>query len=517
VAKPRVLFLGLDGLSWSVYRRLRGRGFLRSLAALEPRAVTGSVDMFPPLTPPMWTSMTSGVNPGKHGIYNFGPVDPSTGRRPRLYNALDVDAPRIHDIVSYRGGSSLVVNLPLSSWPPIPFRGALVSDWLSPKDYARPDWLDKSFRRELEERREWSREGPCGKVARDAAAAAALLDRIDKLLDYDYYFIMFSVVDALMHKHPDELLDPREPCIRETLELVDDVFKTLIEAFRGEATIIAASDHGNEPVRYRVTIPRALYEAGLVKPRYEPLERRLRRDRKVRSLPSPVLAVVNALVEMPLLGRAVIGVGRRLVRRRGLFWIAQGVKRPVPDPENSIVVTPLPWYYDFYVNPRYSAEREKIIARVVEVLEEAMKSTGHRFIHRVEPGRHVFHGPHEGEAPDIVLSPAEGYDLGGLNLQAPIVERVDGSWGNHTPYNMHMIAVEDGRPDLVEAAKAVREPWDYAAFALYALGIPQPGDSDSGLCSRARLRCATANYRSRYMLAKRLAARLGRGAPRQSS
>lgn len=146
-----VLILGLDGLPWDVYRRLRGHGYLKSIANLEQHSIKGSIETIPPLTPPIWTSIATGVNPGKHGIYSFS-LTTRTGKIIRLHKATDVMHPRIHDIASYNGLKSLVVNLPLSSWPLIPFRGALISDWLSPRDYAKPQWLNDILQRELEKR-----------------------------------------------------------------------------------------------------------------------------------------------------------------------------------------------------------------------------------------------------------------------------------------------------------------------------------------------------------------------------
>ena len=61
--------------------------------------------------------MTTGVNPGVHGIFSFVLTD-SMGRRVRVHNALDVDYPRIHHVASLNNLNnlkSLIADMPLSS------------------------------------------------------------------------------------------------------------------------------------------------------------------------------------------------------------------------------------------------------------------------------------------------------------------------------------------------------------------------------------------------------------------
>ncbi|MEB3851703.1 MAG: alkaline phosphatase family protein [Desulfurococcales archaeon] len=514
--KRRALVLAVDGLSWSVYRRLRGHGYFRYISNLESRGVAGSIETIPPLTPPMWTSITSGVNPGKHGVFSFYIYNRRSWEPLRLYNSLDVRAPRLHDIVSYNGGSSTVVNLPLSSWPPTIFRGAMVSDWLSPHDYARPSQLDERLKRELRAFNigEW-REEPCKLVARDAAIAASILDSLEELFDSsNLVFYLVQLVDALMHRYPRELLNPREPCIKDALSLVDEVFSSLISVAADEALILVVSDHGNEPVKYRVTLPKALEEAGLVVPKFsrlvEPGEVGSRREAGL------LFRAAGLALRVPLLGKLATRVGRWLVRVLGIS--VAGVERPIPDPARSVAVFPQPWYFEIYLNETLIGSVEGALERVIEAIHDAMRRSGHRFLHRIDRGRGgLYQGPYSSEAPHLVVSPAPGYDLSSLNLYAPLIEKVNETRGNHTPFNMHIVHVPPNSPNLREAAKLIREPWDYAILVLASLGIPIPDNTDSTLCNRAGLECKKADYNARFLLSQRLAARLAKqGRPGQN-
>jgi len=61
-----------------------------------------------PLTPMAWTSIATGVNPGKHGIFDFVKFDESYNTR--LVTSFDVKYPRIHEMVALKGLKSVCIN-----------------------------------------------------------------------------------------------------------------------------------------------------------------------------------------------------------------------------------------------------------------------------------------------------------------------------------------------------------------------------------------------------------------------
>ncbi len=67
-----VLVVGLDGATWKVINPLIKKNKLPFLAKLKKQSLAGiSQSTLPPLTPSVWTSFLTGVNPGKHGIFGF--------------------------------------------------------------------------------------------------------------------------------------------------------------------------------------------------------------------------------------------------------------------------------------------------------------------------------------------------------------------------------------------------------------------------------------------------------------
>ncbi|MCE0505813.1 alkaline phosphatase family protein [Roseivivax sp. GX 12232] len=68
----RVLMIGLDGATFSLLSPLSRQGHLPFLTGLiKSGTIAQLMSTRNPLTPPAWTSMTTGVSPEAHGIYDF--------------------------------------------------------------------------------------------------------------------------------------------------------------------------------------------------------------------------------------------------------------------------------------------------------------------------------------------------------------------------------------------------------------------------------------------------------------
>ena len=82
VSKQRVLVIGWDGATWDVVRPLVQQGRMPNIAGIIERGASGVLrSTLHPLSPQAWASFETGVNPGKHGIYdwfelNLGPFTP---------------------------------------------------------------------------------------------------------------------------------------------------------------------------------------------------------------------------------------------------------------------------------------------------------------------------------------------------------------------------------------------------------------------------------------------------------
>ena len=70
--KNSVLIMGIDGVSWDLLRPWIEDGKLPTLSRLVQKGASGNLKtVIPPLSCTAWTSLFTGTNPGKHGIYEY--------------------------------------------------------------------------------------------------------------------------------------------------------------------------------------------------------------------------------------------------------------------------------------------------------------------------------------------------------------------------------------------------------------------------------------------------------------
>jgi tetratricopeptide (TPR) repeat protein len=133
VAAPtgtRLLVIGLDGGDWEIIDPLIEQGRLPNLKRLiENGARAKLLTISPMLSPVIWTTVATGVEPSRHGILDFLVEDPHDGTRQPVTSAQR-RAPTVWEILS-RTGVGVGVTGWWASWPADPVRGYLVSDRLA--------------------------------------------------------------------------------------------------------------------------------------------------------------------------------------------------------------------------------------------------------------------------------------------------------------------------------------------------------------------------------------------------
>lgn len=151
----RLVILGLDGLDPELARGFIDQGFLPHLSALEKNGTfrpLGTTN--PPISPVAWSTFMTGVNPGKHNIFDFLLRDPQT-YLPALSSAeintsgreikigplrIPIGKPIIRmlrksipfwKILGEHGIFSIILKVPIT-FPPEPHRGLLLSGLCTP-------------------------------------------------------------------------------------------------------------------------------------------------------------------------------------------------------------------------------------------------------------------------------------------------------------------------------------------------------------------------------------------------
>ena len=129
---PKVLVLGVDGGTFGVLRRMVAAGRMPFLESMIRQGVSGDLrSVIPPSTPPAWSTFATGVNSGKHGVYDFSDYD-SSARTQGVVNSGAVKAETLWALLSRVGKRVGVVNVPVT-YPPRPVNGVMIADFLTPE------------------------------------------------------------------------------------------------------------------------------------------------------------------------------------------------------------------------------------------------------------------------------------------------------------------------------------------------------------------------------------------------
>ncbi|MGH2819331.1 MAG: alkaline phosphatase family protein, partial [Actinomycetota bacterium] len=279
-----VLLLGLDGMTFGVLRPAFDAGHMPHLEKLLRRGASGILkSTIPPYTPPGWTSVFTGVNPGKHGIFGF---TLGHAQDPRGLVRLDrVKAPAIWNALNAQGMRMGVFNVPMTYPAPV-VDGFSVSGMLTPegggetpRNFTHPadvasritDTLG-SYEIDIEVNydEDWKSTEIIERLSRNLALKRkALRLLLEEGPGVPVLFTVLEAPDRLMHVHY-KYIDPRcehfhAPEAAPVRERVWSFFDEMDEfigdaiAWAGEdGYVITMSDHGFGPKEKVVNVNLAL-------------------------------------------------------------------------------------------------------------------------------------------------------------------------------------------------------------------------------------------------------------------
>ena len=256
--RKKLMIIGLDAADLQSTRAFMDDGDMPRLSSI---ADTGCFSLLestiPSQTGPAWTSITTGVNPGTHGIYYFYNFSTSPIT---IINATNSSTPRIWDYVGASKGRSVLVNVPIT-YPAHEIAGAMVSGippWfidersvypreLLPKLRAAGYEIDTPLSRGLEKQ-------PALLASRlvdtESRRVAAFLDLLDTTQDWSFGMIVMTALDRLQHKvlgrgAKGKEEEENDEAVRRGYKGVDALVGKLIDSFGGgDVNFLVVSDHG---------------------------------------------------------------------------------------------------------------------------------------------------------------------------------------------------------------------------------------------------------------------------------
>ncbi len=132
---PCVL-IGWDGATFDLLLPWVRQGLLPNLAKMLERGSARRLrSMIPPVSPAAWVSILTGMNPGKHGIFDFKEFDATdyVPLKPVLVNSTHFSGTTILDVLSQRGLRICSLQLPLT-YPTWPINGFMLAGIPNPDD-----------------------------------------------------------------------------------------------------------------------------------------------------------------------------------------------------------------------------------------------------------------------------------------------------------------------------------------------------------------------------------------------
>lgn len=267
--KKRVCVISLDGVPGAFLRDAFREGRLAPLRSVwqagEAAELTSTV---PPISSVAWATYSTGVNPGRHGIYGFADRDPRDMSQ-HLLTAKDVAAPRLWELAAQAGKKSAIVNVPLT-YPAEPVAGWLVAGFPAP-ELSRATY-PPSLARQL------AQDGYL--VDPDPGAASQppeFFSQVERALasrrrvalkslrePWDLYHLHIMATDRLNHFFLADGLGggPWAGEFWHAYEQVAELVGEVVAALPKGTELVLMSDHGFAPIRWELDLNAFLIERG---------------------------------------------------------------------------------------------------------------------------------------------------------------------------------------------------------------------------------------------------------------
>jgi predicted AlkP superfamily phosphohydrolase/phosphomutase len=476
----RTLLIGLDGATFSVLNPLMAEGVMPFLAGLAAGGVKADLLSTPnPLTPPAWTSLSTGRNPGSHGIFDFiRPEETESGVYIKLLSSRDVRCETIWSYVSRSGGRATVLNFPMT-YPVRAISGYVVPGFVPLRHLKRsvyPSTLyDKIIRvpgfnaKELAMDLDREKEGVQGLAPEEYGDWIRLHIRRERqwfeVLRYimqtdqcDLTAMLFDGTDKLQHlawRFIDPECFPRSPSAweQEVRDLclsyfrdVDGYIREAVALAGPQARVVITSDHGFGSTFDIFYLNVWLQQQGYLQwGDVAPLD-------EAGKILAARMKTQYGLLDWPkttayALSPSSNGIYIRVARRPG---------QPGIRPE------------------AYEAFRAELIDKLLAFTDP---SSGEPIVRRVMTREEVFAGAQMEHAPDLTLVLRDYGFISILNADAPLKRRSEPK-GMHRPEGIFIAAGPGVRRGLTVRALPIV---DVAPTLLYSLGLGIPSDMEGRL------------------------------------
>lgn len=472
----RVLLLGLDGATFSILDPLIEQGVMPFLRSFMEGGARGILESTPhPLTPPAWTSMTTGRSPGNHGIFDFVRVEQRPDRPVyTLATSADIRCETLWSLASRQGRRVTALNFPVM-FPAPQVDGFVVPGYvpwsylsravhpreLYPRLRALPAFNAREVGTDWELERKAIQGLPGdeleGWVTFHIARERQWFEMLRWLMaeePTELTAVVFDGVDRLQHLcwH---LLDPamegaytapgerrvRELCL-EYFRLLDGYLEQTVRAAGPDAHVLMASDHGFTPVGDRIFYANTWLQQN---------------------------GYLAWAPEVPVDSRSRLALESH-AETTALFDWDRTDAFALTSSSNGIFIRRTREAGEPGVSPdAYPAFRERLIRGLLDCRDPR---NGQRVIRRVLTREEAFPGREMDKAPDLTLVMRDYSFLSVLRADSPLQPRLE-PYGIHHPDGVLVAHGPGVAPGRTLAARSIL---DVTPTLLYLLGLPVPVD-----------------------------------------
>ena len=275
----KVFVIGIDAATFDLLDPWIDSGELPNIKSLLDSGCSGVLkSTVPPLSAVAWPSLCTGVNPGKHGIFDFL-HESLDGTSIRFMNGSNCKAIPVWQYLNAAGYKTGLINIPMT-YPPPKVEGFAISGLDTPpkaKEFTYPPELGSrltsavNYVVELDHSLEQS---PC--LENYVNHILDVVDKRDKAIQMmmsescvDFFMAVFTESDRAQHffwkyldkDHP-EYTSGYEDVILRVYRRIDEAIGKILDRLNESAAVIVVSDHGMKGLYKSIDINQWLHENG---------------------------------------------------------------------------------------------------------------------------------------------------------------------------------------------------------------------------------------------------------------
>ena len=272
--RNRNIILGIDGVPFELMDKLSDKGFMTNFKELKEeytfRQMRSSI---PAISSVSWSSMTTGKNPGAHGIYGFSHI---------IKNTYTLNFPNFNALKSLpfwlqdSQKKHIIINVP-STYPAKKLNGIHIAGFVAldlekavyPQTFVKT-LKDMNYEVDIDAKlaKQQSKESFLNELFRILKIRKSVFDLLWKEPNWDNYLAVITGSDRLghylWHAYEDTKNEYHQKFI-EYFQEIDKIIGDFKKKLEKNDNFIILSDHGMELIEYNVNLNTYLEKEGYLK------------------------------------------------------------------------------------------------------------------------------------------------------------------------------------------------------------------------------------------------------------